>query len=227
MLSLLPIPLLLTILQPTVAEIISNLHDNAGNCSCYVVNSGASSTPTYFQYHRFWDFRQIAADTGNSYVSTPPTVNDTQDSGLEPVWNPEFFDTQTWHADWQIMNWSKNATEEFPVRMVNSLANVYLQQDESENGSYVTLRTTRLEDFQSAAEVENLQKNMLHASMRIYGRVRGAKGAVAGFFTFADDDNETDVEILTSDSENTIRYVSSFLFNPFPTRNKTRNLVQT
>jgi hypothetical protein len=214
MLALLPFPILLTILQPTVAEIVSSLQDNSENCSCYVVNSGESSTPTYFQYHRFWDFRQIAAETRNSYVSTPPRVNDTQDSGDEPVWNPEFFDTQAWNADWAVMNWSKNATDEFPVRMVNSLANVYLQQDDEDDESYLTLRTTRLDDFQSAAEVENVQKNMLHASMRIYGRVRGAKGAVAGFFTFADDDNETDIEILTSDSKNTIRYTNQPSLTP-------------
>jgi hypothetical protein len=211
MISLLPLPVILTILQPTVSEILSNLHDNSENCSCYVVNSGPSSTPTYFQYHRFWDFRQIAAETNRSYVSVPPTVNDTQDAGNEPVWNPEFFNTDSWNVDWSIQNWSKKATDEFPVRMVNSPANLYILQDEAGYGdnqdaeSYLTLRTTRLEDFQSAAEVENLQKNLMHVSMRMYGRVRGAKGAVAGFFTFADDTNESDIEILTRDDTNMIR----------------------
>lgn len=77
----------------------------------------------------------------------------------------------------------------------------------SDYDTYLALRTVRLEDFQSSAEVENEQKNLMHASLRVKARVVGDKGAVAGFFTFYDDNNESDIEILTDDPVNMIRCV--------------------
>ncbi|KAF2189474.1 glycoside hydrolase family 16 protein [Zopfia rhizophila CBS 207.26] len=188
----------------------SALHDGSRNCSCYVLSSGSDSdTPTYFQYYRFWDFRNIADEPGQ-YTETPPLVNDTQDAGGEPVWDESVLNGDAWNSDWGIQNWSKPATEDFPTRMVNSPANIYIQQnnDTDDAFTYLTLRTSRLKSFQSAAEIENEQKNLMHCSMRVYARVIGAKGAVAGFFTFFDDANESDVEILTDDSTDTIRYTN-------------------
>jgi hypothetical protein len=65
-----------------------------------------------------------------------------------------------------------------------------------------------MDDYQTSGEIENEQKNLMHVSMRMYGRVQGAKGAVAGFFTFYDDDNESDIEILTDDPKDQIRYTN-------------------
>jgi beta-glucanase (GH16 family) len=48
----------------------------------------------------------------------------------------------------------------------------------------------------------------MHASLRMYGRVEGAEGAVAGYFTFFDDSNESDIEILTQDPKDKIRYTN-------------------
>jgi beta-glucanase (GH16 family) len=74
--------------------------------------------------------------------------------------------------------------------------------------TYLTLRTTRLPTFQSTAEIENEQKNLLHASLRFRARITGAPGAVAGLFTFFDDNNESDIEILTSDPPSTYRFTN-------------------
>ncbi|KAF2018924.1 glycoside hydrolase family 16 protein [Aaosphaeria arxii CBS 175.79] len=190
--------------------------DNNKDCDCYVLSSGQDSqTPQYFQYYRFYDFRGFA-DKPGQYVDTPPLVNDTQDAGSEPVWNAEILNSTSWNTDWSIQNWSKPATEEFPVRMVNSPANIFISQsdddDSNNNGgnpfTWLTLRTSRLDDFQSAGEIENNQQNVKHCSMRMYARVTGSKGAVAGFFTFFDDDNESDIEILTNDPTDTVRYTN-------------------
>jgi len=210
---------LLLFLNPTLSQQQSDLHDNSPNCTCYMINS---TTRAYFQYHRFWDFRNLGQQSldqtygEGSIDEPPPTVNNTQDAGDEPVWDPAIFDSDSWNADWSIQNWSKPATSEFPVKVVNSPANIYLLSDsDSDNSeSYLTLRTTRLDDFQSAAEIENLQKNLLHASLRVRARVRGASGAVAGFFTFADDDNESDIEILTRDEVDMVRYTNQPALTP-------------
>ena len=126
------------------------------------------------------------------------------------VGEANILNSDAWNKDWNIQSWSKNASDDFPIRMVNSPANVYLQQNDNNDDAftYLTLRTTRGKDFQSAAEIENLQKNVKHVSMRMSARVVGDKGAVAGFFTFYDDANESDIEILTDDPKDVIRYTN-------------------
>ncbi|KAF1840677.1 glycoside hydrolase family 16 protein, partial [Cucurbitaria berberidis CBS 394.84] len=189
--------------------------DNSPNCSCYVVQSGANSqTPEYFQYYRFYDFRNIQG----AMTEAPPLINSTQVAGMEPTWQPNVFNSDAWNTDWGIQNWSKKATDDFPVPMNNSLANVYLGQEK--DVSFLSLRTSREESYQTSAEIENHQKNLMHVSMRMYGRVKGDKGAVAGFFTFFDDSNESDVEILTRDPKDQIRYTNQ------PSVDKSGNEIQ-
>jgi len=177
--------------------------DNNANCSCYVVSSGAqSSTPEYFQYYRFYDFRNLAG----GLETAPPRINNSQNASLVPTWQPDLFNSDDFIADWGVQNWSKAAEPEFPTPMSNSFGNIWLGQED--NSTFLSLRTARTEDRQNSGEIENLQKNLMHVSMRMYGRVTGAKGAVAGFFTFFDDSNESDIEILTNDPTNQIRYTN-------------------
>lgn len=175
--------------------------DNNADCNCYVVSSGAdSNTPEYFQYYRFYDFRNLPGG-----LTTPPGQVNSSD-GLEPTWQPDVFNSADWQYDWGLQNWSKPASDDFPVPLTNSYANIYVAEENS--NSYLAMRTSREPEFQSAAEMENQQKNVMHVSMRMYGRVVGDKGAVAGFFTFIDDNNESDIEILTRDPVDTIRYTN-------------------
>ncbi|KAI9784224.1 MAG: hypothetical protein M1835_003633 [Candelina submexicana] len=98
--------------------------------------------------------------------------------------------------------------------MQNDPQNVFIAQrndrsygrDNDDYDSYLTLRTTRLPDFQSAAEVESLQKNLMYASVRLRARVIGDAGACAGMFTVYNDGNETDIEVLTMDPKDKINY---------------------
>jgi hypothetical protein len=93
------------------------------------------------------------------------------------------------------------------------------------NGA-LTLLTTRLNSStQSTAELETTQKNLHHGSFRFRARVIGpnntaaSPGACAGLFTFYDDSNESDVEILTKDPEDVYRYTNQ------PSLNKEGNTV--
>ena len=202
--TLLPLAALLTpalAANPYTSSNSQTPKDNNPDCDCYVVQSGADSQqPEYFQYYRFFDFRNLPG----GFSQAPGQVNDSL--GLESTWQPDIFTSDDWVADWGIQNWSKKATEDFPIPMTNSPANIYLGKED--DASYLALRTSREEDFQSAAEMENSQKNLMHVSMRMSGRVVGSKGAVAGFFTFVNDDNESDIEILTRDPIDTIRYTN-------------------
>lgn len=88
--------------------------------------------------------------------------------------------------------------------------------DTTTNQTHLTLRTTRLPTFQSVSEIENQEKNLLHASLRFRARILSpdsnstlpAAGAVAGLFTFVDDNNESDIEILTTDPPTTWRFTN-------------------
>ncbi|CAO2650274.1 Nn.00g015660.m01.CDS01 [Neocucurbitaria sp. VM-36] len=189
--------------------------DNNADCSCYVVQSGAdSNTPEYFQYYRFYDFRNLQ----DAMTDAPPLLNDTQIAGDEPFWQPSLFESDAWNTDWGVQNWSKPATDDFPTPMNNSYANIYLGSED--DTSFLTLRTSRQDTYQTSGEIENHQKNLMHVSMRMYGRVKGDKGAVAGFFTFYDDSNESDIEILTDDPKDQIRYTNQ------PSVDKTGNEIQ-
>jgi hypothetical protein len=197
------------LLQPTIAASAyastnnETPKDNNADCNCYVVQSGDNSqTPSYFQYYRFYDFRNLP----DAMTKAPPLLNDSVIAAAQPAWQPSLFDSDAWNYDWGIQNWSKPATDDFPTPMNNSLANIYLLQEN--NVSFLTLRTSKEETYQTAGEIENQQKNLMHVSMRMYGRVRGDKGAVAGFFTFVDDSNESDIEILTDDPTDQIRYTN-------------------
>lgn len=209
--ALIPIAFLLA--RPALSEYITNssaLHDNSKGCNCYVVDSGENSkTPEYFQYYRFFDFRNLA-DGPDQYVNAPPLLKDNQDEGDEDVTTHDVFASDAWTTDWGIQNWGKEASEDFPIRMQNSPGNVYISQNDDSKDPYtwLTLRTSRLDDFQSAAEIESMQKNLMYCSMRMYARVTETKGAVAGFFTFQDDENESDIEILTTDPTDKIRYTN-------------------
>ena len=50
--------------------------------------------------------------------------------------------------------------------------------------------------------------SMLYGSFRMHAQITGAPGAVAGFFTFLDANNEQDIEILTSEAHNRIHYTT-------------------
>jgi hypothetical protein len=214
--------------------------DNSPNCDCFLVSG---PDPSYFQYHRFWDFRSIADDAnGDDYTVAPPLVNAGEDAGLEPV-TSNFLKSTKWGLDWQIQNWVSNVTKDSPVMSVNSAQNIFISRNTSsaDNSTYLTLRASRLPDFMSISEFDSLQNNILHSSIRARTRVipNGLStaaapsaldpdlstdanstsdhpvdvGAVAGLFTYYSATEESDIEILTRDPIDRIRYSNQPDFN--------------
>ena len=64
----------------------------------------------------------------------------------------------------------------------------------------LSLVTTRMADYQSTAQIQTAVGNMTHASIRIEARLLGPPGACAGFFIYGNDNNESDIELLTNDT---------------------------
>ena len=69
--------------------------------------------------------------------------------------------------------------------------------------------TTR-NDGSGAQQSADMYSNpsMLYGSFRMHAQITGSPGAVAGFFTYLDNYNEQDIEILTNEAENQIHYTT-------------------
>ncbi|MCJ1311918.1 hypothetical protein MMC25_005591 [Agyrium rufum] len=119
-----------------------------------------------------------------------------EDSGTESV-TSDFFNSPIFADSWSIQSWSQAVTDDTPIYMVNSPQNIYIHN--SSSPTHLTLRTTRLETFQSAGEINSNSSTIFYGSIRTRARISGSAGAVASIFTFADNTNESDIEILTRD----------------------------
>ena len=183
-------------------------HDNNAQCECYEVISATNQA--YFTDHRFYDFR-FFAQTRSDYVTEPANITSTELGTTSTA-----LQDATFTKDWHIQDWQKSATTDNPIPLFNNPANVFVMQtsntdlgDSNANArTYLALRTQRLQAFQSGAEIENLQRNMFYFSLRFRARVVGAAGAVAGLFGVYDNNNESDVEVLTRYNTSTYHYTN-------------------
>lgn len=148
-------------------------NDNSEECTCYLISGPSES---YFQHHRFWDFRSIPADGANDYTLAPPSLNNNTDDLINAPPTSTYLSTSDFVTNWSIQNWTADADTSSPVTRVNSAQNIYLSRNgstseaESQN-TYLTLRATRLDSFISIAELDSNQKNLLHSSIRARMRI--------------------------------------------------------
>ncbi|KAI1862522.1 hypothetical protein JX265_009236 [Neoarthrinium moseri] len=183
---------------------------NDKSCDCYLTNG---STGTYFTTHKFYDFRSMS-----QHVNVPAVLSDPDAAGQADVSN-DYFNSQEWTDAWGIQQWNNSAnldSGDASVLMVNSPSNVYFEKNTesgAQSDTFLTLRTVRLEDFQSSAEFESVPKTYHFASARMYARTVGAPGAITAMFTYrkSDDPNkiqEADLEIRTMDPPDVIQYTN-------------------
>ena len=115
--SLPPIPLVL--LFTTINRVVAQ-KDNGEDCSCFRTDSASSG---YFTYHRFHDFRTVAAAS-----QTVPNLISNESDTSNALATSEFFSGQAWNNDWSTQNWNNSDSMESGsgVLMVNSANNVYI-----------------------------------------------------------------------------------------------------
>ncbi|ORY66566.1 concanavalin A-like lectin/glucanase domain-containing protein [Pseudomassariella vexata] len=206
--------------------------DNSDQCQCYLASG---PDPGYFQYHRFWDFRSIPLEEGNTFIEAPELVTDYESEDAKDI-TSAYFGTTAWQNDWSFL--SGPAKTSSSVTNAYSPQNVYISRnttDDAQGSTYLTLRASRADDFMSTAQITSNQQNLLYASLRTRMRVipnglsqssapsagdrpvsnpdTGSsashpvdEGAVVGFFTYHSDTQESDIEILTGDATDQIRY---------------------
>ncbi|KAL4877081.1 concanavalin A-like lectin/glucanase domain-containing protein [Aspergillus karnatakaensis] len=204
-------------------------------CDCYVVSGPDAG---YFTSYKFWDFRNISLPIHD----LDPDLDNDPDLDLDlDLEEPEFsissadiWETQTvplsessFSTDWAAQSWSRQKTSDSLVPMVNSDTNAFFARHPDWHGtSQLVLRTMRLQDSSSTAEIESHHGNFFHCSLRVRMRLMSRdtvsrapwdtrevdnvvpRGACAGIFTYRSATCESDVEFLTSDAPNTIHYAN-------------------
>ncbi|CUS15159.1 unnamed protein product [Tuber aestivum] len=122
---------------------------------------------------------------------------------------PDTTDVNAALPDWQVQAWAFDT---------DSSTGVMARKNEAENvwikGGKLHLRQKghKKDDRApvSVAEVHSKRTDFHHGSFRAKYKVTVDKkadgGTVAGFFFYYDDEDETDIEILTKDGDKTIRY---------------------
>lgn len=185
-------------------------------CDCYMTNG---TNGAFFSTHKFFDFRSMS-----QYVNVPAVISDMNDASQAEAAS-DYFNSQEWTESWGIQVWNNTQnmqSGDASVFMVNSASNVYIEQNKDNNAdsdTWLTLRTVRLADFQSAAEFESINQGYHFVSARMYARTVGAPGAITAMFTYRGNDNpnllqEADLEIRTLDPPDVIQYTNQPSYNP-------------
>ncbi|KAK6950360.1 hypothetical protein Daesc_008686 [Daldinia eschscholtzii] len=184
-------------------------------CNCFLTNG---SRADFFTTHKFFDYREKT-----EYASVPSLIDDPDDSS-DAGPTSDYFSSDEWTDNWTIQNWNNEASlsgdvSDATILMVNSPNNVYIEKNNDENAdssTFLTMRTARLDDFQTAAEFESAVRDYHFLSVRMYARTIGAPGAITAIFTYRDiADNtdltkvqESDLEIRTIDPPDHVQYTN-------------------
>ncbi|KAF2785937.1 glycoside hydrolase family 16 protein [Melanomma pulvis-pyrius CBS 109.77] len=166
----------------------------AAECTQFSTNS---STAARYNFYRFYDARNLYNSSKKSAVSESSAQSKT-------------FSTVPWSTGWDARSSFKPAFTAQTLDMQYTPAGVFIRnntQASQDFSTYISLYTTRLPNgTQQTAALDYAEYNVTHASIRILARVRGASGAVAGFFTYHNDTTESDIEMLTRDPSTQVRY---------------------
>ncbi|KAF7714676.1 Endo-1,3(4)-beta-glucanase [Penicillium ucsense] len=163
------------------------------------------------------------------------TINSTdEDAGplneLEALW----FFKHAFERDWVSQDWQRPSGPHAPITMINSKDNVYFAKNRQwldKMSTYLILRTTRLRNYTSTAEIETKARNIYRCSLRVRFRILPSNldeessvslakdlpatnedspfpGACAGIFTYRERNCESDIELLTKDPSSRIHYAN-------------------
>lgn len=189
--------------SPPTLEVTHIPVDNS-KCDCFVTNG---SDTAYFSHHAFYDFRSLS-----QYQSSPALLPGEGNTTIAPA-TSAYFTSSNFTSFWQSQNWN-NSVANASVLRINSLNNIYIEQsaDKEKDGAstWLTLRTARHTDFQSAAEIVTQNDTFHFLSMRMLARTIGDPGGCMGMFTYRDGSSspsasgntndlvqEVDLEVLT------------------------------
>ncbi|EMR70463.1 putative glycoside hydrolase family 16 protein [Eutypa lata UCREL1] len=205
--------LLLAIFALAAATIATAFEEiSSDRCDCFLTSGNTSNY--YFSGHKFFDFRSLPEHAG-----VPARIeNAYRSSYAEPA--SAYFAAEEWTSTWGIQGWNNSASLAAGVAsvlMVHSPNNVYIEANSDEgpaaSETFMTLRTIRLQDFQSSAEFESIDHGYQFVSLRMLARTTGAPGAITAMFTYRGADElsrvqESDLEFRTLDPPGAVHFTN-------------------
>lgn len=178
------------------------------------------------------------ADDGENDYNGMKAVGEGLDLGTLP------FSHTAFARDWKPQEWHRKSNKYGPLPIINSPENIFFASNtlytNDVESTHLVLRTTRFPNHTATAELEYHLRNIFHCSLRVrmrvmtvgsvnrepmlYGRpvLKGNPtsqsvvpiGACAGIFTYRSSTCESDIEILTSDPTNIVRYANQPDYDP-------------
>ncbi|KAH8198748.1 hypothetical protein TruAng_007068 [Truncatella angustata] len=175
---------------------------STSSCDCWMTKDDG----LLFTNYKGINFRSLA-----KYAGPVPALITGYNANARAGATSAYFKSSAWANFFSLQTWGITDT---PVKMVNSPNNAFIQNN-TDGSTYLTLRTYRTKNFQSAVEADSVTDDYTAVSLRYRSRVHGNVGACAGAFTYkANNDtgvlveHESDLEILTSGPTNILHYTT-------------------
>ncbi|KAM0288733.1 hypothetical protein ACHAO9_006796 [Fusarium lateritium] len=194
----------------------------AEDCVAFSIDGPNDAT---FQFYRFCDFRN--APTTDRMPSGDPAASDREEDG--PLEIGKVITDSSWMDDWRTTSRYPGPVNDMSLARHYVPGHVFIDKPQDE--AQMVLYTNRLRNnTQQGGEVYFTEALVDSISLRVKARVTGAPGAVAGFFTYFNDTQDSDIEVLTQDEDNRVHYSNQPTENttisttiPGTTHNETRS----
>ncbi|KAJ3545801.1 hypothetical protein NM208_g2328 [Fusarium decemcellulare] len=170
------------------------------SCSSFGING---SQPAEFNFYRFYDFQYSDAANTNITASNWP-LNRTLDKTLAQEKN---FSDKAWVEEWSVRNAYKEPANDNLTALHYITENVFM--GEKDGKGFLVLNTSRLaNNTQLGGEIFFRPADVDAVSLRVSARVYGDTGGVAGFFTYFNDTQESDIEVLLRDDGTRVHFTN-------------------
>ncbi|KAH6995276.1 concanavalin A-like lectin/glucanase domain-containing protein [Ilyonectria destructans] len=185
----LPYPLCIIVLLALVfpAPLAAAAEGRYSNCSSFATNGSAASQ---FAYYRFYDFRNISSDTWDS-IEEPKSPNNVTAGA------------STHDMSWQL-DWVRRDGLRYPGPDVGADLLPIDYQPDKVHIAFVSSRQS--ETAHQSSGIDFNDESILHLSLRLYARITGAPGACTAFFTYENDTQEADIELLTRNKPDVVGF---------------------
>ncbi|KAH6660637.1 concanavalin A-like lectin/glucanase domain-containing protein [Truncatella angustata] len=170
------------------------------NCSAFSTNGTAASQ---FSYYRFYDFRNIPSDTWDSVQNATSPNNETAGASTSDM---------SWSLDWQRRDGLRYAENDpnnplLPIDyQLSKVAMTNVTDDSDATTALSFLSSRENEASQQSSGIDFNEDSILYLSLRLKARVTGDPGACAAFFTYENDTQEADMELLTRDDQDIVGF---------------------
>ncbi|KAM6513320.1 hypothetical protein FALCPG4_015756 [Fusarium falciforme] len=194
--------LCLCLLSSLVLPVAAAAGGRYSNCSFFVTNGTAASL---FSYYRFYDFRNISSDTWDDVRESRDPNNITAGASTNDM---------AWQLDWSRREGLRHAGPDagpnlLPIDYQPDSVYIKSISDKSDGNAKTALAfpsSRQNESSHQSSGMDFTDEAILHLSLRLYARVSGAPGACATFFTYKNDTQEADIELLTRDDEDVVGF---------------------